>query len=31
MTGYEATIVTADKKSVEIDVDPKGKLIEDSK
>ncbi len=31
MTGYEATIVTADKKSVEIDLDPKGKLIEDSK
>jgi uncharacterized membrane protein YkoI len=31
MTGYEATIVTSDKKRVEVDLDPKGKLIEDSK
>jgi hypothetical protein len=31
MTGYEATIVTADKKSIELDFDPHGKLIEDNK
>ena len=31
MTGYEATIVTADKKHLELDFDPQGKLIEDSK
>jgi uncharacterized membrane protein YkoI len=31
MTGYEATIVTADKKSMELDFDPHGKLIEDKK
>jgi hypothetical protein len=31
MTGYEATIVTADKKHLELDFDPQGKLIEASK
>jgi hypothetical protein len=31
MTGYEATIITADKKHLELDFDPQGKLIEDSK
>ncbi len=31
MTGYEAMIVTAEKKSVELDFDPKGILIEDKK
>lgn len=30
-TGYEATIVTSDKKHLELDFDPQGKLIEDSK
>jgi hypothetical protein len=31
MTGYEATIVTADKKHLELDFDSQGKLVEDSK
>jgi uncharacterized membrane protein YkoI len=31
LTGYEATIVTADKKSKEVDFDPRGKLVEDKK
>jgi hypothetical protein len=31
MTGYEATIITADKKHIELDFDPHGKLSEDSK
>jgi uncharacterized membrane protein YkoI len=31
LTGYEATIVTANKKNKEVDFDPAGKLIEDKK
>ena len=31
LTGYEATIVTAEKKSKEVDFDAKGKLVEESK
>lgn len=31
MTGYEATIITVDKKHLELDFDPQGKLIEESK
>ena len=31
LTGYEGTIITADKKSVEVNFDPKGKLIESKK
>jgi uncharacterized membrane protein YkoI len=31
LTGYEGTIITTDKKSVEVNFDPKGKLIEDKK
>lgn len=31
LTGYEAAIVTADKKNKEVDFDPRGKLIEDKK
>jgi uncharacterized membrane protein YkoI len=31
LTGYEGTIITTDKKSVEVNFDPKGKLIEAKK
>ena len=30
-TGYEGTIITANKKTIEVTFDPSGKLIEDKK